>query len=155
MRVKKNFFVRFGVAILLASFLFLDVPSLWALPDFPPPPGKVWVKDAEKWVLVPAPPADAPYRWVNGHWEKIIEIPSGKVWVPPHWGKNGWIPGHWEPVVFPYKGAKWIPGHWTPDGHWVPGHWTRHLPPPPPRKKRVWVPGHRGPHGRWIPGHWR
>ena len=129
--------------------------TLYAQPTSPPPPGKVWVKTASGWVLVPSPPADAPYVWVVDHWEKITEIPPGKVWVPPHWGDNGWIPGHWRAVVYPYKGARWKPGHWTLDGHWIPGHWGAAVRPYPHKRKHLWVPGHHGPHGRWIPGHWR
>ncbi len=145
----------------IVCFIFLSLvclvigTPLFAQPDTPPPAGKVWVKGPNGWVLVPAPPADAPYVWVKDHWEKITEIPPGKVWVPPHWGKNGWVPGHWRLVTYPYKGARWVPGHWTQDGRWIPGHWNHRVPPPPHRKRRIWVPGHRAPNGRWIPGHWR
>jgi hypothetical protein len=140
--------------VLVSTFCLFLRPSLSAQPGSPPPPGKVWVKGPSGWILVVAPPADGPYVWAGDHWERITEIPPGKVWVPPHWGENGWVPGHWKPVVYPHKRARWIPGHWTPEGRWVPGHW-KDVVPPPHKKKRVWVPGHRGPHGRWIPGHWR
>lgn len=151
-KTTKIFFMVTTVAFFLC---LLGACSLYAQPASPPPSGKVWIKGANGWILVPAPPSNAPYVWVNDHWEKISEIPPGKVWVPPHWGENGWVPGHWQTVVYPYKGARWIPGHWAPDGHWIPGHWRNTVKPYPLKRKRIWVPGHRGPHGRWIPGHWR
>jgi len=140
--------------VFMAAFFFLVGQSLYAQPGKPPPPGKVWVKADSSWILVPAPPADAPYIWVVDHWERIEEIPPGKEWVPPHWGGNGWIPGHWFSVVYPYKGALWAPGHWGPKGHWVPGYWKGHVRPRRARH-RVWVPGHHDPRGRWNHGHWR
>ncbi len=148
----KVFFVIFAAVLFL-----LTAQPLLAQPGTPPPPGKVWVKVDTGWILVSAPPADAPFIWVVNHWERIVEIPPGKEWVPPHWGANGWVPGHWRAVVYPYKGAAWVPGHWGLKGHWVPGHWKAGPGPRlhPRRPYRVWVPGHRGPRGRWIHGHWR
>lgn len=119
----KVFFVIFAAVLFL-----LTAQPLLAQPGAPPPPGKVWVKAGTGWILVPAPPADAPFIWVVDHWEKIVEIPPGKEWVPPHWGANGWVAGYWKAG----------PG---PRLH-------------PRRPGRVWVPGHRGPRGRWIHGHW-
>jgi hypothetical protein len=122
-------------------------------PASPPPAGKVWVKAESGWRLVPVPPADAPYTWVKDHWEKIVDIPPGKEWVPSYWGENGWVPAHWCPVVYPHPDAKWVSGHWDAEGRWISGHWV--IPPElQARLHRQWVPGHRAPGGAWIHGYW-
>lgn len=116
----------------------------------PPPRGKVWVEVMGRWNLVPRPPGNGPYIWVNGRWvPDTASHPSDAEWVPGHWSRRGWVPGHWRAVSpAPHSDVRWVPGHWN-GNVWVPGHWSGHH----PQKKR-WVPGHHGPRG-WTPGHWR
>jgi len=149
----------------ISLFLFFSMGSaLHAQPTGPPPAGQIWINGPNGWGLVVAPPDNSPYVWVVDHWEKITVIPPGKVWVSPHWGKDGWVPGHWRAIVYPYKGAAWIPGYWGPKGGWVVGRWRGGRPRVHPRvyphthpvhRGRTWVPGHHTPRGRWVPGHWR
>jgi len=160
--------IRFLI-LFTAVFLFFFFPmgsALHAQPTTPPPAGQVWIKGPNGWGLVAAPPDNSPYAWAVDHWEKITVIPPGKVWVSPHWGKDGWVPGHWRDIAYPYKGAVWIPGYWGPKGIWIAGRWkggVRVVHPHPrahPRVRpahrgRTWVPGHHTPRGRWVPGHWR
>jgi|GEM_PF-3153535 len=62
--------------VFMAAFFFLVGQSLYAQPGTPPPPGKVWVKADSSWILVPAPPADAPYIWVMDKrtgWQWVLQ----------------------------------------------------------------------------------
>ena len=112
-----------GILIMgVMGIVFMFPRSVVASPTVPPPPGKVWVKMATGWSLVSAPPSNAPFRWVEGHWIRITEIPPGKEWVPPHWGKDGWVPGHWRTSAHPHPWPHrvWVSGHHAPRGRWIP-----------------------------------
>ena len=146
--------------IVLPAVVLLAVNTAHALPDEPPPPGKVWVKDNGQWIVVAAPPGDGPYLWKSQMWElDETPPPHDSQWIPgnwvsAHWKGKKWIPahwvqGHWGKVVSPGNGARWVPGHWK-GNKWIPGHWGGALP-----AGKSWVPGHYDPYGRWVPGHWQ
>lgn len=116
----------------------------------PPPADQVWVEISGTWTLVPAPPGNGPYTWVEGRWmPDTTPPPPNAEWIPGHWTRRGWIPGHWRTVKAPSVGLVWIAGHW--EGLvWIEGYWQG-----APSHNRVWVPGHWGPHRLWVPGYWR
>ncbi len=58
--------------IAISALIFvLSEQVLYAQPTSPPPTGKVWVKSGSVWTLVPTPPLNAPYVWIEDHWERI------------------------------------------------------------------------------------
>jgi hypothetical protein len=146
----KGLFTRvFRLMPILYGLAIMGTACVAVVPQGPPPAGQVWVESGGQWVLVPAPPSEGPYRWVEGRWAPDpTSPPHASEWVPGHWGPRGWVPGHWATVAAGAPGAVWVPGHWV-GSVWVAGHWKGG-----PGGK-VWVPGHRGPRGRWVPGHWR
>ena len=138
----RGFFILFG---LTACLIFLTVA---AFPDFvegnspyPPPAGKTWIKSGGKWVMVPAPPNEGPYRWTGNGWTRIENIPPERKWIPPRWDGEKWIVGHWKLMKSDDETQYWASGHWANNGQWIEGQWETGKRRPSGINNNTWIPG--------------
>jgi len=142
--------LKFGLVFILAfSVLALSIvpaPASEGNP-YPPPAGKAWVRSGGKWVMVPAPPNEGPYRWTGNDWARIENIPPGRKWVSPRWDwdNNKWVMGRWRAMRSEDETQVWISGHWEKNGHWTEGHWETGERRSTGIDNDTWIPGINSP----------
>ncbi len=112
---------------------------------YPPPAGKVWVRAKGKWVMVPAPPNEGPYRWTGSDWVRINNIPPERKWIPPHWDGDKWVVGHWKVMRSEDENQVWVSGHWANNGQWIEGNWEAGRRSSSGVSDETWIPGVNSP----------
>ncbi len=124
------------VALVIPTFAQEDSP-------YPPPAGKAWIKSGGKWVMIPAPPNEGPYRWTGNDWARIENIPPERKWIPPHWDYDSdkWIMGHWKIMRSDDETQYWASGHWADNGQWIEGEWKTGERRSSGINNDTWIPG--------------
>ncbi len=143
---RKQFFTlrTFLLFISLIAFLLIIQGGMTAHADdspYPPPAGKVWIRSGGKWVMVPAPPNEGPYRWTGNGWARIENIPPERKWISPHWDGDKWITGHWKLMRSEDENQVWVSGHWANNGQWIEGNWEAGQRPSSGINNDTWIPG--------------